>query len=392
MTSYEPGLGPPSPPVGGDAHGTHSDLHSEQGALTGEHPGRARNPVIKVRDLAWLEFAKPDLRAAERFAHAFGFTTSVTAPGETHLRGTDPGAPCVILRHGPRSRFLGPTFLAAAAEDLVRLANATGTPVRRMPESLGGAGVELTDPSGLPVRVVHGVHELEALPGQAPRTVNVGQEVLRTNATQRPPRVPAGVQRLGHVVLQSPRYREVLDWYLEHLGLIVSDFLFFDGQRHRGPTMSFIRCDRGSEPTDHHTLAMTLGPSNRYVHSAYQVSDLDALAAGGEFLLGEGYQRSWGVGRHIQGSQIFDYWRDPDGFLVEHFTDGDRFDCTLEPGWAPMTASGLAQWGPPVTKDFLGLAPGKESAAELRSMIRSLREDNEWDLERLRGLMKVATS
>jgi hypothetical protein len=75
---------------------------------------------------------------------------------------------------------------------------------------------------------------------------------------------------------------------------------------------------------------MTLGPSNRYVHSAYQVTDLDALAAGGEFLKEAGYRRSWGIGRHIQGSQIFDYWRDDRGFLVEHFTDGDLFDASLD--------------------------------------------------------------
>jgi hypothetical protein len=156
--------------------------------------------------------------------------------------------------------------------------------------------------------------------------------------------------------------------------------------------MSFIRCDRGQTPTDHHTLAMMLGPTNRYVHSAYQVCDLDALAAGGEYLLDEGYQRSWGIGRHIQGSQIFDYWRDPDGFLVEHFADGDLFDCTLEPGWAPMSTSGLAQWGPPATKDFLGLAPGRESLRELRAMVGALRDDNEFDLQRLRGLLKAASS
>jgi hypothetical protein len=53
-------------------HGTHNDLHSEQGGRPTEHPGRAKNPVIKVRDLAWLEFLKPDLAASERFAHAFG--------------------------------------------------------------------------------------------------------------------------------------------------------------------------------------------------------------------------------------------------------------------------------------------------------------------------------
>ena len=181
------------------------------------------------------------------------------------------------------------------------------------------------------------------------------------------------MQRLGHVVLQTTKYLQTLDWYLQHLGLIVSDFLYYPGQRERGPVMSFIRCDRGSTPTDHHTLAMALGPANRYVHSAYQVSDLDALAAGGEYLREQGYHRSWGIGRHIQGSQIFDYWRDPDGFLVEHFSDGDLFDNTLEPGWAPMTASGLAQWGPPATKDFLGITPGRRRCASCGPRPRAAR-------------------
>jgi Glyoxalase/Bleomycin resistance protein/Dioxygenase superfamily len=201
----------------------------------------------------------------------------------------------------------------------------------------------------------------------------------------------AKVQRLGHVVLQTTKYIEALNWYLDNLGMIVSDFQFFPGQRDRGPAMSFIRCDRGATPADHHTLAMALGPQNRYVHSAYQVCDLDALAAGGEYLAERGYFRSWGIGRHIQGSQLFDYWRDPDGFLVEHFADGDMVDSTLEPGWAPFTASGLAQWGPPVTKDFLGTSP-RSLPHEARSLMTALRDDNEFDINRLIGLLKVANS
>jgi predicted enzyme related to lactoylglutathione lyase len=374
-------------------HGTHNDLHAEEGALRGEHPGRAANPVIKVHDIAWLEFTKPDLDRAEVFAHAFGFTTASRTAGELQLRGSDAGAPCVIIRKGRKSTFLGPAFRAADTSDLLTLAEATGTRVTALPESLGGSVVELVDPSGLRVKVISDTLDLPALPAQGLQTFNFGHELNRANGTQRPPREPAGVQRLGHVVLQSNRYVETLNWYLEHLGLIVSDFLYYEGQRERGPTMSFIRCDRGETPTDHHTLAMMLGPVNKYIHSAYQVADLDALAAGGEHLLEQGYHRSWGIGRHIEGSQIFDYWRDPDGFLVEHFSDGDMFDCTLTPGWAPMTASGLAQWGPPATKDFLGIAPGRDTLAELPSVIAALRsDDNEFDLERLRGLMKVASS
>ncbi|GAB3026486.1 putative 2,3-dihydroxybiphenyl-1,2-dioxygenase or glyoxalase/bleomycin resistance protein [Mycobacterium bourgelatii] len=369
----------------------HKDLHSEKGALPGEHPGRSRNPIIKVADIAWLEFEKPDLARTEAFARAFGFQTAQRSPDGLLLRGTDAGAPCVIVRRGQQTRFVAAAFRACDEVDVLRLADKSGRTARPLPEAIGGLAVDLVDPSGIPVRVVAGMHELPALPGQHPHVFNFGQDLRRANATQRPPRVPARVQRLGHLVLQSTKYRQALNWYLDNLGMIVSDFQFFPGQRERGPTMSFIRCDRGATPADHHTLAMALGPVNRYLHSAYQVSDLDALAAGGEYLKERGYFHSWGIGRHIQGSQIFDYWRDPDGFMVEHYTDGDMFDSTVEPGWAPLTASGLAQWGPPATRDFLGTDP-KSAWHEVVSMIRALRQDNEFDIRRLIGLLKVPTS
>lgn len=375
----------------GDVVGAHNELHSEQGAMPGDHPGRAVNPVIKVADLAWLEFDKPDLPRAAAFARAFGFQTAAVSPEELHLRGTDAGGPCVIIRRGPVTSFRGLAFRADDEADLVRLADRTGAAPVRLPDSIGGQAVSLVDPSGNHVKVVAGLHEYPALPGQQSHTFNFGHEVRRTNATQRPPREPASVQRLGHVVLSSTKYIETLNWYLEHFGLIVSDFLYYNGQRQRGPTMSFIRCDRGATPTDHHTLAMALGPANRYVHSAYQVSDLDALAAGGEHLREQGYVRSWGIGRHIQGSQLFDYWRDPDGFLVEHFADGDMFDNTMETGWAPFTASGLAQWGPPASKDFLGI-DAKHAREEVGAVVAALREKNEFDVKRLMGLLKVARS
>ncbi|MDT5117354.1 MAG: hypothetical protein QOE30_3093 [Mycobacterium sp.] len=370
---------------------THRDLHSEQGALPGEHTGRSRSPVIKAVDIAWLEFEKPDLTRCEAFARAFGFQATQHRPDEIQLRGTYAGAPCLIVRRGPRTRFSGAAFRAGDEADVLRLADKSGIRARPLPQTLGGLSVDLIDPSGMPVRVVAGMHELPDLPGQQPHTFNFGDDAQRINVSQRPARVPARVQRLGHLVVQTTKYLETLNWYLDNLGMVVSDFLFFPGQRERGPTMSFIRCDRGSTATDHHTLAVALGPANRYVHSAYQVSDLDALAVGGEYLRERGYSRSWGIGRHIQGSQIFDYWRDPDGFLVEHFADGDQFDNTVEPGWAPFSASGLAQWGPPATRDFLG-TDLKSARHELVSMITALRTRNEFDISRLIGLLKVPTS
>jgi hypothetical protein len=164
---------------------SHSGLHSEQGALPGEHPGRARNPLVKVHDLAWLEFTKPDLARAEAFAHAFGFTTALLTDDELHLRGTDPGAPCVLVRRGAESVFAGPAFRAADAADaaeVTRLANAAGTRMCKLDETLGGIGVSLHD--------LADTHELAALPPQTPQTFNFGHELNLANRPPRPPREP----------------------------------------------------------------------------------------------------------------------------------------------------------------------------------------------------------
>jgi catechol 2,3-dioxygenase-like lactoylglutathione lyase family enzyme len=384
MTTHLNQAQTPSPE--GPRQDPHRSLHSETGGLRGEHPGRSKDPLVKVAGLAWLEFEKPDLDRAERFGTDFGFTVADRTPDMVLLRGRQAGAGCLVVRRGPRPRFVGPAFRAAARDDLDRLARGMGGTVTA---HWGGHGVLLRDPSGYPVRVVHGVPELAALPERAPLPLNFGSEPVRANATQRPARRPAEIQRLGHVVLGTTRFRAALDWYLDALGLIVSDFLYLDGQRDRGPAMAFIRCDLGAVPADHHTLAMALMPHTGYLHSAYEVTDLDEVAASGEYLRERGYRHAWGLGRHIQGSQIFDYWRDPDRAMFEHYTDGDVFDCTMGPGWAPLSVSGLAQWGPRATAEFTGTRDPSVAVAA----IKAVREKgNEVDLRALRGLIKAMSS
>jgi Trk K+ transport system NAD-binding subunit len=110
--------------MGDRVAGAHTDLHTDQGARQGEHPGRSRDPVIKVHDIAWLEFEKPDLIGAEAFARAFGFSTVARTDDELHLRGTDVGSPCVLIRRGPRSRFVAAAYTAQDQSDVLRLAGA----------------------------------------------------------------------------------------------------------------------------------------------------------------------------------------------------------------------------------------------------------------------------
>jgi len=379
-------LDPARVPPQGPGEDPHRSLHSETGARPGEHPGRSKNPLVKAAGLAWLEFEKPDLDRAERFGADFGFTVADRTPETLLLRGRQAAAACLVIRRGPQPRFAGAAFQAAARDDLDRLARGTGGTVMAHG---GGHAVRLRDPSGYPVHVVYGIPELPALPERPPLPLNFGTEPVRVNATQRPARHPAQIQRLGHVALGTTRFQAALDWYLDTLGLIVSDFLYLDGQRDRGPAMAFIRCDLGSVPADHHTLAMALMPRTGYLHSAYELTDLDEVAASGDYLRERGYRHAWGLGRHIQGSQIFDYWRDPDRAMFEHYTDGDVFDCSMEPGWAPMSVSGLAQWGPKATAEFTGAHDPRVVVAA----IKALRDKgNEVDLRTLRGLITAMGS
>jgi catechol 2,3-dioxygenase-like lactoylglutathione lyase family enzyme len=370
----------------GQRRDPHRSLHSETGALPGEHPGRSRNPLIKVAGLAWLEFEKPDLDAAERFLADFGFTVADRTPETLLLRGRWAGPACLVVRGGPHARFVGTAYRAAARADLDRLARGTGETVTA---HAGGHVVMLRDPSGFPVRVVYGVPEFPALPERCPLALNFGPQPERVNGTQRPEQRAAEIERLGHVALGTSRFRAALDWHLDTLGLIVSDFLYLDGQRERGPAMAFIRCDQGTVPADHHTLAMALMPRTGYLHSAYQLTDLDEVAASGEYLRQRGYRHAWGIGRHIQGSQIFDYWRDGDRLMFEHYADGDVFDSSVRPGWAPLSVSGLAQWGPKATAEFTGTRDPSVAVAA----IKALRDKgNEIDLAALRGLIKAMSS
>ena len=102
---------------------------------------------------------------------------------------------------------------------------------------------------------------------------------------------------------------------------------------------------------------------------------------------GTGTRGAWAW--HIQGSQIFDYWRDPDRAMFEHYADGDVFDAAMEPGWSPLSVSGLSQWGPRATAEFTG----SNDPRVVVEAIKALRDKgNEVDLRALRGLIKAMSS
>ena len=85
--------------------------------------------MIKVEGLAWLEFEKPDLDGAERFAHDFGLRHGRRTADTLYLRGARVGTG-VVIRKGARSRFVAPAFTASDRADVKKLATANNASVR----------------------------------------------------------------------------------------------------------------------------------------------------------------------------------------------------------------------------------------------------------------------
>ena len=210
--------------------------------------------------------------------------------------------------------------------------------------------VHLHDPEGVAVDVMHGFARSEALPLRSIILHNSPNNIVRINDAQRPALEPPQVTKLGHLVLETPDFNASVRWYMDTFGFIPSDVLCLpDG----APVGAFLRLDRGAVPTDHHTLFVVTGLESKVDHVAFEVVDLDAVEMGQQVLMARRYRHAWGVGRHLLGSQIFDYWRDPWGQKHEHYADGDLFDASQPAGYHLMDRAGLYQWGPDLPADFV---------------------------------------
>jgi len=240
--------------------------------------------------------------------------------------------------------FAGIGFAADTLDDLYVLAKAEDVQVESLEAPGGGSVVRLRDPDGFLVEVVAGQQPAAPSPLPAREATNDGRGHPRENELKRVAAGPAHVLRLGHAVLNVTDFRASEAWYKRLFGFVTSDEITLDGVP--GPIGAFLRCDRGAEPTDHHTLFLVGAGKPKFNHAAFEVADFDDLMVGHEHLKTKGRHHEWGVGRHILGSQIFDYWRDPWGHAVEHWTDGDRLNAAWGSRISPLKDLIGTQWGP----------------------------------------------
>ena len=311
---------------------------------------RSASPLVKADALLYAHFERPDLEKAEAYLLDFGLVPVSKSKREVFFRGTGSNPYIYRATLGPKARFLGIGLSVPKAEDLQTLSKKFGVPVEMANGPGGGSVVYLKDPDGNGVDALHGFTPAAPLPLRAPILHNAPNQIVRINDTQRPKLEPPQVNKLGHLVLETPDFDKSARWYMDTFGLIPSDVMCLpDGT----PIGSFTRLDRGEEPSDHHTIFIAMGLEPKVDHVAFEVVDLDAVEMGQQVMMARRYRHAWGVGRHLLGSQIFDYWRDPWGQKHEHYADGDLFDTSVPAGYHLMDREGLYQWGSDLPDDFI---------------------------------------
>ncbi len=307
-------------------------------------------PVVKVTDLAFVRVRAPDFEQARSFFKDLGLIEVGTDGDLLSFRGLGPEREILAVEPGP-SGLAAVGFAVAQRSDLDRFATAANGTIS--PRSGQGGGWEAVayDPDGNRVELVWGISPFEPISVSC-LPMNDSSDRQRRRGDVRRPRSgrPSHILRLGHVVLTTPQPQQLARWYREVFGFLVSDEIFAGSEDN--VLLSFNRIDRGDEFVDHHVFQTLAGPLGGIHHISFEVLDIDDLQVGSAYLAEKGHRHMWGVGRHKQGSQIFDYWIDPFGVMYEHWTDTDLLNAASVPGKESIeTAQGA--WGPPMPPEFI---------------------------------------
>ena len=140
-------------------------------------------------------------------------------------------------------------------------------------------------------------------------------------------------QALNHVVLFTANRPKLEQFYGGTLGFKLSDTL--------SDYMSFWRCN-----ANHHSIAFMAPRGDKYTglnHAAFDVKDWSDLMRAVYFMGERGVKRWWGPGRHLAGNNLFSYYFDPEGNVVEYTTEVQQItsDDYVPPVRPPISD----QWG-----------------------------------------------
>ncbi|UZF90895.1 VOC family protein [Bosea sp. NBC_00550] len=280
-----------------------------------------RFPISSLRS---VEIDTPDIAVSERFyTQIWGLSVAARQDGVVYLRATGADHHVLALHASQSPEILSVTFrvdedsdLAAVAERAVAQGATMLVPPGPNAEPDGGMIATLAEPQGGVYRLVQGDrHHADAC-----------------EIRDRP-------SRLAHVNLNSVDVDAQAAFHEKALGFVLTD---------RSKLMAFLRCN-----SDHHAVVLAEAKANGLNHIAFLVPDWESVMRASGRLVDAGYPIGWGVGRHGPGDNVFAYFVDPVGFVVEFTAEVLQVDDDYR-------VRGPDEWvWPPGRTDHWGIAPPK---------------------------------
>ncbi|KND93030.1 Metapyrocatechase 2 [Tolypocladium ophioglossoides CBS 100239] len=328
-----------------------------------DHKASALRQIRLVR-VAHVYYTHRDIEKARQFLEDFGFQEAKRVDNTIYYCGTGPDAFVYCAKKGSENEFGGAAFVVESMEELEYASQTlpNATKVYKLADAPGGGHcVTFKDPvDGFPFHLVYGQasDNATALPQLQ---YNFPTEKYRPgNATQRFKNGPAPVHKLGHFGMCVTDLASALKFYTTRFNFSPSDsnntncalYKLIHDPSGKDIT-AFLHLDRDSELVDHHCFFFFEGPKSHVHHSSFETHDFDTQLLGHHWLRNKGYENCWGVGRHIMGSQIFDYWFDPSRFILEHYVDGDLVNNESVTHRTLASKDNLHVWGPDLPPDFL---------------------------------------
>ena len=287
----------------------------------------------------------PSLNEGIKFYQDAGLLVSVDGK-IAHFRCPSQTHESIVLVGDAKVKKLHHITLRAG--DLGSIANLVpqhGGQVIAAPASFSNEGLWVRDPHGMRIHLIERSAAPEIEPGP-PFEINAPGRLVRTRrSAMQPNRAYPKVKplRLGHVLVFSPDVLKSVDFMTSALGMGLAD---------RAQDVIAFCCARTN--SDHHVVAFAKSSGIGFHHGSVQVADPDAVGRGGRDLASVTGKGDWGFGRHTIGSNFFHYIQDPWGSWFEYYSDMDHIDDYAL--WAPTNygmEDSLANWGPPVPRDFV---------------------------------------
>lgn len=294
-----------------------------------------------ITHLRHVDLAVPDYATQRDFYTNLWGLTEVETDGElSYFAAEGSDEPFIVrLRQDDGKRV-----------DVIGLGAADRASVDRLAQQLGSDGVQLLSEPG-DLATYGGGYGFRFFDGDG-RTLEVSCDVEHRVAREIEP-LESIPRKLSHVVLNSPDPEGTVAWYLQHLGVAISDQLTLPGM---GDLMWFLRCN-----PFHHTFAVVRAPHCSLHHLSFEMRGIEENLFGTGRLLRAGVERIWGPGKHLAGSNMFNYFLDPSGNTMEYTTQLDVLD---EHTWEPHKYS-LAE---PIVADQWGTANAMGPEVAQKSM------------------------